>query len=153
MYISFYNIRLLRCTEQKHNINYKLVCAEEIKQEVPASETYEMAMKLDKFFTSLEKEDKLRKPSVVKNPSQLFDSSDEKSTIGISKEELEDTESSQWFVTSLYGGDKVGPVSLSVLKNWSQNQTASKSKIYMTTQTEEHAIPLSAVLHLAFPRK
>ncbi|KAI3755070.1 hypothetical protein L1987_54863 [Smallanthus sonchifolius] len=123
------------------------------KQEVPASETYEMAMKLENFFGSLEKQEKLRKPSVAKSSSQLFDFSKEKSSIcDITKVDVEDTESSQWYVTSP-SGDKVGPVSLSVLKNWSQAQAASKSRIYKISETEEQAKSLTAVLNLAFSRK
>ncbi|KAD4179550.1 hypothetical protein E3N88_28141 [Mikania micrantha] len=129
------------------------ITSDEIKQEVPASATYEMAMKLEKFFSSLEKQERSRKPSVVKSSNQLFDFNKEKSTIDdISKADVEDTESSRWFVTSSRG-NKVGPVSLSVLKNWSQAQAASKSRIYKVTETEEQAKPLIAVLHLAFSRK
>ncbi|KAL8264923.1 hypothetical protein R6Q59_023053 [Mikania micrantha] len=129
------------------------ISSDEIKQEVPASATYEMAMKLEKFFSSLEKQERSRKPSVVKSSNQLFDFNKEKSTIDdISKADVEDTESSRWFVTSSRG-NKVGPVSLSVLKNWSQAQAASKSRIYKVTETEEQAKPLIAVLHLAFSRK
>ncbi|KAI7747417.1 hypothetical protein M8C21_003007 [Ambrosia artemisiifolia] len=124
-----------------------------IKEEVPACETYEMAMKLENFFGSLEKQERSRKPSVVKSSNQLFDFSKEKSSMDdISKEDVEDTESSQWFVTSA-SGDRVGPVSLSVLKNWSQSQAASKSVIYKTNETKEQAKPLTAVLNLAFNRK
>ncbi|XP_035844188.1 uncharacterized protein At5g08430 isoform X1 [Helianthus annuus] len=121
-----------------------------VKEEVPASETYEMAMKLEKFFGSLEKQEKSSKPSIVKSPSQLFDFSKEKSSMDdISKADVEDTESSQWFVTCL-SGEKVGPVSLSVLKNWSQTQAASKSMIYKINESKEQAKPLTAVLNLAF---
>nr|XP_043607846.1 uncharacterized protein At5g08430-like [Erigeron canadensis] len=126
--------------------------SDETKQEVPASENFQMAMKLEKFFCSPEKPKKSYKPSAVKTPTQLFDSNDGKSIIAISKEDLEETESSQWYVTSS-NGDKVGPVSLSVLKNWSQSGVASKSKIYRSVQTEEQAKPLLDVLRLAFPIK
>ncbi|KAJ9552455.1 hypothetical protein OSB04_016500 [Centaurea solstitialis] len=121
--------------------------AEESKHEVPASEKYAMAMKLQKFFGSMEVQHNPKKPSVVKNPTQLFESVDT-----ISKEEVEDTESSQWFITSPHG-EKVGPVSLSVLKNWSQTQAASETMIYKSSQSDEKARPLNVVLRLAFPRK
>lgn len=125
------------------------IASEESKHEVPASEKYAMAMKLQKFFGSMEWQDNSKKSSVVKNPTQLFECS---SDLDISKEELEDTESFQWYVTSP-GGEKVGPISLSVLKNWSQTRAASECKIHKTSQTEEKAKPLTAVLRLAFPRK
>ncbi|KAL4580809.1 hypothetical protein LXL04_017013 [Taraxacum kok-saghyz] len=128
------------------------IISEDKKEEMPASEKYEMAIKLQKFFGSMEKENKSKKPSIVKNPTQLFDSSDEKSTMDISKEDLEDTKSSQWYVTCPRG-DKVGPVSLSVLKNWSQTRVAIESKIYKSSQTEEQGKPLTHVLHLAFGGK
>ncbi|XP_076886899.1 zinc finger CCCH domain-containing protein 44-like [Bidens hawaiensis] len=123
------------------------------KQDVPASETYEMAMKLENFFASLEKQERSRKSSVVKGPGQLFDITKEKSNIEeLTMADVEDTESSQWYVTSK-SGDRVGPVSLSVLKNWSQAQAASKSMIYKINETKEEAKPLTAVLNLAFLRK
>nr|XP_043633976.1 uncharacterized protein At5g08430-like isoform X2 [Erigeron canadensis] len=124
----------------------------ETKQEVPASENFEMAMKLEKFFCSMEKQNKSHKLSAVKTPTQLFDSCDRKLSIDISKEDLEDTKSSQWYVTNS-NGDKVGPVSLSVLKNWTQFRVASESQIYRGVQTEEQAKPLLDVLRLAFPTK
>ncbi|KAK9077027.1 hypothetical protein SSX86_005362 [Deinandra increscens subsp. villosa] len=128
------------------------IAPEAIEQEVPASETYEMAMKLEKFFGSLEKQERSRKPSVVKSSSQLFDFSETKSNIeDLSKMDVEDTKTSQWYVTSP-GGDKVGPVSLSVLKNWSQARAASKCSIYKISEAKEQAKPLTAVLHLAFAR-
>lgn len=126
---------------------YNLNFAEDSKQEMPASEKYAMAVKLQKFF-----ENKPKKPFIVKKPTQLFDSSDEKSTVDIRKEDLEDIKSSQWYVMSPCG-DKVGPVSLSVLKNWSQTRVALESKIYNSSQTEDQAKPLTDVLHLAFDGK
>lgn len=112
-----------------------------------------MAMKLENFFASLEKQERSRKSSVVKGPSQLFDITKEKSYIEeLTMADVEDTESSQWYVTSK-SGDRVGPVSLSVLKNWSQAQAASKSMIYKINETKEQAKPLTAVLNLAFLRK
>nr|GFB37508.1 zinc finger CCCH domain-containing protein 44 isoform X1 [Tanacetum cinerariifolium] len=123
----------------------------ESKSEVPGFEKIELATKLQKFFESAENKSKSRKSSVVKNPSQLFESSGGKSTITLSKEELEDTENFQWYLTSS-SGDKVGPVSLMALRNWSQNLGASELKIYKMDQTEEHAKPLTAVLQLAFPK-
>lgn len=128
------------------------ITSEESKQEMPASEKYAMAIKLQKFFGSIEKENKSKKPSIVKNPSQLFDSSDEKSTINLTKVDVEDINSSQWYVMSPRG-DKVGPVSLSVLKNWSQTRVALESKVYKTSQTEEQSKALTDVLHFAFPGK
>ncbi|XP_023736062.1 uncharacterized protein At5g08430 isoform X1 [Lactuca sativa] len=123
------------------------ITSEDSKQEMPASEKYAMAVKLQKFF-----ENKPKKPFIVKKPTQLFDSSDEKSTVDIRKEDLEDIKSSQWYVMSPCG-DKVGPVSLSVLKNWSQTRVALESKIYNSSQTEDQAKPLTDVLHLAFDGK
>ncbi|MFS8035104.1 hypothetical protein Hanom_Chr17g01589141 [Helianthus anomalus] len=103
-----------------------------------------MAMKLENFFGSLEQLEKSRKPSIVKSPSQLFDFSKEKSSMDdMSKVDVEDIESSQWFVTWLRG-EKVGPVSLSVLKNWSQTQATSKSMIYKISESKEQAKPLTA---------
>ena len=127
------------------------ICAEESKPEVPGFEKMELATQLQKLFEWAENKSKSRKSPVVKNPSQLFESSEGKSTIALSKEELEDTENFQWYVTSSRG-DKVGPVSLMVLKNWSQNPGASELNIYKMGQTEEHAKPLTAVLQLAFPK-
>ncbi|XP_071736839.1 zinc finger CCCH domain-containing protein 44-like [Rutidosis leptorrhynchoides] len=125
--------------------------SEEIMQQAPGSEKIEMAKQLEKFFTSLDKKDKYKQASAaVKSSTQLFDSIDEKSNID--NEDLKDTESSQWYVTRS-NGDTVGPVSLSVLKNWIQDKAASESKIYKTGQTKEQAKPLTAVLRLAFPKK
>ncbi|GJR70630.1 zinc ion binding protein [Tanacetum coccineum] len=130
--------------------NFK-VASEESKPEVPGFEKIELAKELQKLFESAENKSKSRKSSVVKNPSQLFESSEGKPTIALSKEELDDTENFQWYLTSS-SGDKVGPVSLMALKNWSQNLGASELKIYKMGQTEEHAKPLIDVLHLAFPK-